>query len=681
MSWNESNYGLTNTNVNSLLVSNDVIGGTNLFAGTNSGLFRSTDNGTSWNSAGLTGRTIYSLATIGTNLFAGTSGSGIFLSTDNGSTWTAVNSGLTWKTVTCLAASGTNLFAGGKGVFLSTNNGTSWTAVNNGLTANEINALAVSPNGTGGINLLAGTTYYGVFLSTDNGTSWAPVNSGLTSSVVYSFAVSPKRAGGANLFAGTNGGVFLSTNDGTSWINVNTDIIGDCSVYSLLIGGMNVLAGTDYGLWIRTLSEMLPNHPPVADAGSNQNVEATGPTGAQVTLTGSASDPDGDILTYTWKEGEITLGISATLVTTLPLGTHTITLIVQDSGGLIASDEVIVKIEDTTSPTIALNGDSIVVIEQGSSYIEQGVLVSDIVDPSPIITISGQVDSSNIGEYTLEYTATDFSGNSAKCSRVVQVVKTPSAKPTIIVSSRPTVLWPPFHQYEKIDVKDIVKRVYNSKNCPMPECAVNIYSASSDEPEDAIGNGDGRTSNDIVILPERHCKHFRHMHKEKSVMLRAERDINGNGRVYTITLVVEDEYNAVGTATYEVWVPIDRSNKNVVNDGPCYTVYSAIASKYALGKSSMELADEIPQSFKLFDNYPNPFNPSTEIQFGIKEESFVILTVYDMIGRMITTLAQENLQPGIYTTTFNAQGLSSGIYIYRLQAGSYVETKRMVLMK
>ena len=104
------------------------------------------------------GGVVTCFAVSGTNLFAGTEG-GVFLSTNNGASWAAVNTGLANTPVTSLAVSGTNLFAGTYGgVFLSTNNGASWTAVNTGLVNTNIQALAVS-----GANLFAGTAGRGVF--------------------------------------------------------------------------------------------------------------------------------------------------------------------------------------------------------------------------------------------------------------------------------------------------------------------------------------------------------------------------------------------------------------------------------------------------------------------------------------------------------------------------------------
>ncbi len=89
----------------------------------------------------------------------------------------------------------------------------------------------------------------------------------------------------------------------------------------------------------------------------------------------------------------------------------------------------------------------------------------------------------------------------------------------------------------------------------------------------------------------------------------------------------------------------------------------------------------IPSEFGLFDNYPNPFNPSTSINYRTPVKSFVSLKVYDMLGKEVATLVNEEKGVGTYKIDFNATSLPSGIYFYRLQAGSFVETKKMVLMK
>lgn len=89
----------------------------------------------------------------------------------------------------------------------------------------------------------------------------------------------------------------------------------------------------------------------------------------------------------------------------------------------------------------------------------------------------------------------------------------------------------------------------------------------------------------------------------------------------------------------------------------------------------------MPKDFLLYQNFPNPFNPSTSIRFAIPNESFVKLSVYDMLGREIETLVGENLSPAIYEVKWNADRFSSGIYFYRIQAGDYTDVKKMSVIK
>ncbi|MBE2256888.1 MAG: T9SS type A sorting domain-containing protein [Ignavibacteria bacterium] len=100
----------------------------------------------------------------------------------------------------------------------------------------------------------------------------------------------------------------------------------------------------------------------------------------------------------------------------------------------------------------------------------------------------------------------------------------------------------------------------------------------------------------------------------------------------------------------------------------------------------LETKDNIVANFELFQNYPNPFNPTTNIDFQIKNESFVELEIYDLMGRKIKTLLNKNLNSGSYSVKFEAENLSSGIYFYKLKTLStnneiYEDSKKMLLLK
>lgn len=94
-----------------------------------------------------------------------------------------------------------------------------------------------------------------------------------------------------------------------------------------------------------------------------------------------------------------------------------------------------------------------------------------------------------------------------------------------------------------------------------------------------------------------------------------------------------------------------------------------------------QVSSEIPQDLQLKQNYPNPFNPTTTIEFGLTDASFTTLEVYNMLGQRMAVLANEQLAAGWHRVNLDASGLSSGTYIYRLQAGDRVETKKLMLIK
>jgi hypothetical protein len=94
-----------------------------------------------------------------------------------------------------------------------------------------------------------------------------------------------------------------------------------------------------------------------------------------------------------------------------------------------------------------------------------------------------------------------------------------------------------------------------------------------------------------------------------------------------------------------------------------------------------EIKGEIPGEFRIYNNYPNPFNPSTKIKFELPLNSFVELSVYDAAGRKVAGLINAKMQAGVYETDWNAESLNSGVYFARLTAGGFVKTVKMMLLK
>ena len=88
-----------------------------------------------------------------------------------------------------------------------------------------------------------------------------------------------------------------------------------------------------------------------------------------------------------------------------------------------------------------------------------------------------------------------------------------------------------------------------------------------------------------------------------------------------------------------------------------------------------------PVSYELSQNYPNPFNPTTQINYSVPKNSFVTLKIYNVLGQEVATLFAGNQRSGSYIATFDANKFASGVYFYRLQAGTFSSVKKMVLMK
>jgi hypothetical protein len=159
-------------------------------------------------------------------------------------------------------------------------------------------------------------------------------------------------------------------------------------------------------------------------------------------------------------------------------------------------------------------------------------------------------------------------------------------------------------------------------------------------------------------------------------------------------------YRQVGpgdTVEFQSWIqppagPAFRSNftfkknigliRNIFNDG-AVDAWST-NNHFLLSSTITSLAEQhnvFPPSFSLFQNFPNPFNPSTTIRYSIPERAFVTLTVVTVLGEQVATLANEMQTAGYHEVRFNASGLASGVYFYRLSAGGYLSSKRLLLLR
>ena len=133
---------------------------------------------------------------------------------------------------------------------------------------------------------------------------------------------------------------------------------------------------------------------------------------------------------------------------------------------------------------------------------------------------------------------------------------------------------------------------------------------------------------------------------------------------------------------YGYGITLDNNNDVVVCGQTTTTnISDFITIKYSNVTGLKNESSSVPELFNLSQNYPNPFNPVTIINYHLTMTNYVSLKVYDILGREVSTLVNEEKPAGKYSVSFDASKLNSGIYFYRIKAGNFVETKKMILMK
>ena len=240
------------------------------------------------------------------------------------------------------------------------------------------------------------------------------------------------------------------------------------------------------------------------------------------------------------------LGTGPVLTVTLPLGAHTIGLRVTDTQGVSDTTLLTVTVVDSTPPVLicpaASNAECASTSGTPVSVIARA---SDACGPTVSITNSrGGADASGsypLGTTPVTFTAMDASGNTATCATSVTVRDT--SPPRLTLSLSPTVLWPPNHRMVPVQV------AWQVTDACDPMASAVLAAATSSEPDDALGTGDGNTTGDIqdasIGTPD------------ISVQLRAERSGDGPGRVYTLTYAAQDASGNTSSAMGIVTVPHD----------------------------------------------------------------------------------------------------------------------------
>jgi hypothetical protein len=216
--------------------------GSKVLAGTASGVYVSSDNGTNWtvSNTGMSYFFTNAIVVKDSNIFCGTLGGGVYRSVDGGANWTAVSESVTGDGIS-LAVNSTDVYVGSYNgvVYRSTNNGVSWDSADSGLPTTSV-VLCLAANSS---NVYAGT-YNGVYHSIDNGATWD--HFGLADHMIYSLFLN-----GTNLYAGAYDTLFMSANNDTNWVSVRNDMgYGTCR--SLAASGSKLFAATENSVYYST---------------------------------------------------------------------------------------------------------------------------------------------------------------------------------------------------------------------------------------------------------------------------------------------------------------------------------------------------------------------------------------------------------------------------------------------
>jgi ligand-binding sensor domain-containing protein len=657
-SWTIANSGLASFSVQALVINALAINSNrDIFAGTRGdGVFRSTDNGDSWTATDLMNSDVRSLAVnLSGDIFAGTGGDGVFRSTNNGDSWTAVNTDLTNLNVQALVInSNGSIFAGtSAGIFRSTNNGNNWAAVDSGLTNTDIQALAINLNE----DIFAGTRGDGVFRSTDNGDRWTATGLTRTNLIVQALAIDSATQ---HIFAGTFiDGVFRSIDNGDNWTALNNGLTGSINILATKTNG-HIFAGTSgYGVFRSTNDGDKWTAVNAGLTNTFVNAFAVDPSTRDIfaSITTGSGTTDG---IYRSTDNGETWIISLSLQHAFAAGFFSLAI---NSGGDIFAGDGYNIIEFFRFPDY---GDIFRSTDNGVSWQKVALRLDDYVY-ALAINSSGRIFAGT-GEGLYRATPSLEFWHEVHSGRVFSVAINDSDY--IFIGTTNGI-------YRSKDTGDSWELVIDLPNNSTLALAINAstqYIFAGTQKRGVLrstNNGDSWTEVNTGLTNT----------NVPSLAINSRGDIfagtNGGGVFRSTDNGASwSDVNSGLMNPYVLALAINSSGEVFAG-----TSGNGIFRSLPTITAVEEIAVEIPTSFVLTQNYPNPFNPSTTIEYSLPKPSQVELKVYDILGKEVRTLVNGRQPAGQHRVSFEANGLPSGVYFYRIKGGAFVQTKKLTLLR
>lgn len=657
-------------------------GNGNIYANAYSAVFRSSDRGQHWDQSGLRTALVASLAVNGQgDVFAGSNNLGMFRSTDHGTTWTAINAGLTeaWFPSVAVAGNG-DIYAGsGTGnLFRSTDNGDRWGLLYTTPSGNRIYSIVFNQLG----HIFLGTVFPGggVFRSTDAGLSWQPVNDGLTTTDVYSLDLNP----GGDLFAATRGGgVFRSTDNGTHWMAVNNGITYLFMSYLEITQGV-IYAGSYFGLFRST------------DNGDSWVQLANGLTNGQILSL--LAYPDGFVIAGTmsgtgvfrstdggdnWTQSNN--GLRASTIAAIAANSATGLLVTDQNTGVFRSTN-----NGTTWNRVYDDGHSgfvrrVLLTQIGTAYasVSSGIIRStnsgaswsQVLATSSIRDVgvagNGNIFAAGNGLYrstddgltwSIDFTGSPFYTLGIAPNGTVFAGTRPSDNRRIVRSTDNGVSW---------------EEVWSGSGYFFESIAFNslghVFATDGSQGTILCSTDNGGTWSPLNVAGA--------TSEVRAVV------VNADQRLYCATRdgVYRSTDNGDSWSIMSTGGLVDTDVKSFAIDADGYLLAGTVGGGVFRTTSPItdvpQTGGVVPLSFSLEQNYPNPFNPRTIIEFSVPQSGDVHLGVFNVLGQEVASLVSEYVQPGKHQASWDATGVGSGVYFYRLQAGGFVQSRRLVLLK
>jgi photosystem II stability/assembly factor-like uncharacterized protein len=672
--WIESDIIGGHSNVSALGIYNNTI-----FAGTDRGIYLSTDFGNKWTSS-VNVYNVTSFASTAGKVFAATDDFGVILSINSGLNWHPIHNGLTNLRVKSLAFKGSKLFAGTAkpknssikgGLYATTDDGVNWNDA--GLSGLDVNVLIVKDS-----NIYAGTSS-GVYFSSNGGNTWDSINTGMNNSQIFTLA-----AKDSILFAGSNHFVYISTNNGVNWENIKD--FGSVTIQSFIIIKNNLYVGTNRGIyfsddnaknWISISSQI--SVPSVTSLLFLDSIIFAG-----TYINEWSSQGRGVLASSDW-------GISWNLKTKgltkisetraiLDFGEKLVCATYGD-GIFFSTDEGESWFESTLSPYRYIGGfasDGIQVLAgspngmfisydscgswKGLSIPFWGGIALKIVnnnfyasfDKGLSISTDGGINWYPSNLYSYDIYAISLENNGEYFFAGTNNGLYFSSDNGWTWNFLETGVYNPNGASINTLVKNSNNQIFLGSPCQ------GVYT-STDNGSNWTELNNGLTNKCVYSLVVRDSDIFAGTWYGGGIFYSSDAGFN---------------WKQIGLNSYDI------SSLFIKNDKIYAGTSEGIFWRSISGITGIKREDtQVPNLYSLFQNYPNPFNPATKIKYQIPKAGFVSLKVYDLLGREVATLVHEEKLAGRYEVEFNGTNLPSGVYFYKLEAGGNIFTKKLVLLK